>query len=100
MGIICRTRLFVLYSCYLFFLPSLSALCKISWAAIEIAISAGVSAFIARPIGVVILASSESVYPKSRSFCITAAVLCLLPITPMYAAGVFSTCACTTKSNA
>ena len=62
------------------FLPARTS---IICAAMEMAISAGVSAFMSRPMGVVMRAKSSSVKPCSRSWRCTPAVLALLPMTPM-----------------
>ena len=62
------------------FLPALTS---IICAAMEMAISAGVSAFISSPMGVVMRLKSSSVKPCSRSCLCTPAVLALLPMTPI-----------------
>ena len=52
------------------------------------AISAGVSARMGRPMGVVMRARSSSVKPRRFSSALTAAIFFRLPMTPMYRAGV------------
>ena len=67
----------------LFHVALRSARCSIICPAMDMAISAGVSALISSPMGVTMRSSCPSVKPCSLSAARTPAALCRLPMTPM-----------------